>query len=189
MERRSNTSKNLYLIGSYTNQIVGHKLPSNIQVLRVLFFNLREVQLNLRDSARLVMDEAIVFWQKARIPTRDLQHCMSKLESLYDKWKNLQKHVNRHTENERSKRKMFVEIFDDLFDIAHANALEMVPEEGKIFLLAQREKGRRGSLVGVDRGAVTKEKAVARQLEIKEERKKRCYEEMQALSTENISTF
>ena len=37
-------------------------------------------------------------------------------------------------------------MFENLFDIAHANALEMISiEEDKQFLMAQREPGRRKS--------------------------------------------
>lgn len=40
----------IYLVNHYTNGITGSKLPSNIQVLRTLFFNLRNVKLKVRDS-------------------------------------------------------------------------------------------------------------------------------------------
>ena len=41
---------------------------------------------------------------------------------------------------------------DDLFDISHANALNMIVlQEDKDFLLTQREKGRRGYMRSVDK--------------------------------------
>lgn len=58
----------IFLIGSTCNQIIGSKLPSKRQALRVLFFNMRKVKLNLHESAKLVIQEIVVFWQKARIP-------------------------------------------------------------------------------------------------------------------------
>jgi len=64
----------IYLIGDDANQIIGSKLPSNMQVLKVLFYNLRKVKLNVRKSCSLVLKETIVFWEKARIPTRDFKH-------------------------------------------------------------------------------------------------------------------
>ena len=40
----------------------------------------------------------------------------------------------------------------DLFDVAHANALELIKiQEDKEFLLAQREKERRGKMMNVDK--------------------------------------
>lgn len=47
-------SKCMFLIGHSSNQIIGSKLPLNKQVLTVLFFNMREVNLNLHQSATLV---------------------------------------------------------------------------------------------------------------------------------------
>lgn len=42
-------------------------------------------------------------------------------------------------------------ILDDLFDIAHNNAFNLINiEEDKLFLLAQREKGRRGYMAKRD---------------------------------------
>lgn len=81
----------IFLIGNCEPQIVGTKLPSVRQVLKVLFFNMREVKLNLRDSAALTIKETIIFWNKARIPTRDPARCIDKLETLYNKWRDLQK--------------------------------------------------------------------------------------------------
>lgn len=43
------------------------------------------------------------------------------------------------------------ESFDYLFDVAHNDALQIMKiEEDKHFLMAQREKGRRGAMAGVD---------------------------------------
>jgi hypothetical protein len=40
---------------------------------------------------------------------------------------------------------------NDLFDIAHQDALTMIRiEEDKLFVVKQREKGRLGSMLGVD---------------------------------------
>ena len=46
------------------------------------------------------------------------------------------------------------------FDVAHADALTKtsVLQEDKDFLLAQREKGRRGSMAGLDKKLAAKEK-------------------------------
>lgn len=73
----------IYLIGEDLNQIIGSKLLSNSQALKILFYNLKKVKLNIRQSASLVIKETIVFWEKARIPTRDIARCIDKLECLY----------------------------------------------------------------------------------------------------------
>ena len=100
-------SDTIYLLGNYESTITGSKLPSVKQVLSVLFFNLRVVKLNLRESATLAVQEAIIFWEKSRIPTRDVKHCISKLEALYDEWRQIQKHAGRTTSSHMEKRVLF----------------------------------------------------------------------------------
>lgn len=124
----------LYLLEHDESQIIGAKLPSNGQVLRVLFYNLRKVRLNLRSSAHLAVKEVEVLWEKARIPTRKFQRSIEKLELLYQEWKALQKSCKRQNQQQGKKEKDFLNKLDDLFDIAHANALEMINiEEDKHF--------------------------------------------------------
>src|SRR6218665_2823311 len=58
---------------------------------------------------------------------------------------------------------IFKDTFNDLFDVAHPDALTTITiPEDKAFLLAQREKGRRGMMSGVDVSLAKKEKAKAR---------------------------
>lgn len=54
-------SVKLFLLEHDENQIIGAKLPSNGQVLRVLFYNLRKVKLNLRNksSGMELVDKAL----------------------------------------------------------------------------------------------------------------------------------
>lgn len=148
----------LYLLDHDASQIIGAKLPSNAQVLRVLFYNMRKVKLDLRASASLVVREIEILWNKARIPTRAFDKCVSKVESLYFEWKKLQKNCKRRTLLQENREKELSEKFDDLFDVAHANALDMVNmEEDKLFLMNQRKKGRPGSMLGSDRVLAKKE--------------------------------
>lgn len=144
--------KPCFLFGSIKNQITGSKLPSRGNVLSVLFYNMREVKLNLHNSAALVTDEVLIFWKKARIPTQDPSHCIKKCKKLYATYRSLEKHKTRQSVSCRQKEKQFAESLNDLFDIAHANALNIIKiEEDKIFLLMQRRKGRPGSMLGVDK--------------------------------------
>ncbi|KAF0712490.1 Uncharacterized protein FWK35_00031652, partial [Aphis craccivora] len=61
--------KQVFLVGIMKNQITGGKLPSKRDILRVLFYNMRVVNLSLQESALLVIDECLIYWKKARIPT------------------------------------------------------------------------------------------------------------------------
>lgn len=142
--------RNIDLIGTTTHQIVGAKLPSNRQVLQVFFHNIRFVNMTAKESARLTINSVVIFWQQARIPTRYESRCIDKLNKLYETWKTVQKKVQRSGAH-KAMEETFVESLDDLFDIASANALEIIRiEEDKQFLIMQRQKGRPGCMIGVD---------------------------------------
>ena len=149
IERRSH-DVNIYLVGKVNSQIYGAKLPSIKEVLSVFFFNIRIGNLSVRQSSALTIKEVSIFWEKSRVPIRQEFHCIAKLEALYEVWKNLSKSKHKYSKNLQQKRDEFVRSLDELFDIAHANALEtMKNEEDKKFLLAQRQKGRPGFFVGL----------------------------------------
>lgn len=147
----------IYLIGYMSHQITGCKLPSNGQVLRSLFYNMRQVKKTLAEAALLTVKEVLLFWDKGKIPTRQSNHCVKKLEKLYDEWRKLQKNANRPSASQNKKEEAFKSALDDLFDVAHQDALQDICEEDKQFLLQQREKGRPGCMAGVDLRLVRRE--------------------------------
>lgn len=179
-----NTDKSLRkieLIGDVSHQINGAKLPSNRQVLQVLFYNLRFVDLkpDLKKSARLTLDAVLIYWQQARIPTSRVDHCSGKLEKLYEKWRNILKTVaSKRSNAQKQAADKFVDSLDDLFDIAATNALDQILiEEDKQFLIQQRQKGRPGCMAGVDMTLYGREKR-SRERRVKEQQRKRKYGEM-----------
>lgn len=128
----------------------------------------------------MVIQEVSIFWQKARIPTKRNDHCIEKLLKLYDEWKGFQKNLTRTAGKEKERRDIFVEKMDNLFDIAHSDALELIKnDEDKKFLMLQRQKGRPGSMVGVDQKHKKKEERALKRTAVETARKKRTYEEMQ----------
>uniref|UniRef100_A0A034W7V1 Uncharacterized protein n=1 Tax=Bactrocera dorsalis TaxID=27457 RepID=A0A034W7V1_BACDO len=141
----------IFLVGSINLSILGSKLPSNKQVLQVLFFNIRVVKLSVCESANLVIREVLIFWEKARLPTKEKHHCTKKLHKLYDVWRFLQKNNKKSVDSYREKEKAFVKNLDNLFDVAHADVMKLVKiEEDRLFLLGQRQQGRVGYLGSVD---------------------------------------
>lgn len=104
----------VYLVGKISHQIVGSKLPSNKEVLSVLFYNSRKVRLTLRESASLLYDEVSVFWQKARIPTRKKDRCIKVFQNLHHEWERLQKNATRETAGQKAKEQNFIDRLDDL---------------------------------------------------------------------------
>lgn len=145
------SKRKIYLIESVKNQIMGSKLPSIKDCLSVLFFNLRLVKLNLNESAALVIDECLIYWKKARIPTHDRLNYIKKLKKNYEDWRTLEKNSKRTGDLYKQREKNFVDCLNDLFDISHANAVNMMKNKEDIaFLNLQRQKGRPGCMVGKD---------------------------------------
>ena len=82
-------------------------------------------------------------WDKARIPTTQLYNVINRIKELHDKWTGLKKSINRRTPKQLENEEKFKEPLNDLFDVAHADALEMISiQKDRDFLLAQGEKGK-----------------------------------------------
>lgn len=167
-------SAQVYLIGVPYTQILGSKLPSKKQVLSVFFFNHRTLKLTLRDSAALVHDELAVFWAKARIPIQSKHRSIEKILAIHGQWQTLFKTSKRRTDNQQQKETAFMDDLNDLFDIAAFDALERIMEEDKQFLILQRQKGRPGSMAGIDKVTVDREKRRLQRLEQQSERERKA---------------
>lgn len=160
---------NLYLIGCIDHQILGAKLPSNRQVLSVYFYNTKVVRLSRSESASLVADEVAIFYSKARIPVAKPYNNNLKVQRLVDEYKDLQKGSQRNNEKQIQNEKTFVDKLDDLFDMAHVDALDMIKDtDVRQFLNSQRQKGRVGCLLGVEE----KKEAVERKRQLRLEQEK-----------------
>lgn len=126
-------------------------------------------------SVQLVIEEVLVFWQKARIPTSKPWYCAQKFTILYEKWLSLFKSRLRRTTTQMDNEAEFCSELDDLFDIAAADALaQMKSEEEKAFLIAQHEKGRVGCLIDVDVKGQEKEQKRQERIEAEERRRKKA---------------
>ena len=151
MSKKLRSDYQIFLIGSEETQIHGSKLPSNGQMLSVFFYNMRTVNLVVRESAALAVRECCIFWEKARIPIRAIQHCIDKLIKLYNEWRSLQKNSTKVGESYRLKEYDFKNKLNLLFDIAHSDALKLIKiDVDRQFLLNQRLPGRPGCLLGKD---------------------------------------
>lgn len=178
MQTRKDTS--IYLVGHQEPQICGSKLPSNRQVLSVFYWNHQSRGFTVREAARMAIREVFVFWAKARIPTRAEPRCIDKLEDLVSELQKLKK-TTRNTDTHRRNEDKFTETLDDLFDIAHANSLQTIKNaDDRAFLLAQREKGRQGSMIGVDAVEAARENRKQARLEEERKRKRKCHEQKTA---------
>lgn len=140
----SSRVQDIYLLGNTEPQIVGNKLPSKEQVLKVLFHNIREVnpRENLRVSAKLVIDEVKVFWAKARLPVQKESRCIEKLIDLHEKWCKLRESISKPSNREKEQK--FISELKGLFDISHGNILEEIDDKRREFFENQRKEGRIG---------------------------------------------
>ncbi|KAG7156073.1 hypothetical protein Hamer_G029039, partial [Homarus americanus] len=142
----------VWLIGQHITEITGVQLPSRGDVLRLFFHGHNEHKKTVNDSASEVAASVISFWNKARIPTITEKSIGRKVVDLFLMWKGLKKNCTRTTDTQRKKEETFCDELEDLFDVAHPKAMQLLTiKEDRAFLAAQREKGRRGVMAGVDK--------------------------------------
>jgi len=168
----------LYLIDQPVSELSNVRLASNGEVLG-LFFHLHVILgQSIRPAATSVIKQVVTIWNRARIPTCRKDHAIVKLEKLHKEWKNLKRHINRKSELQAVNEESFCTKMNNLFDIAHADALKDIRiQEDRDFLLAQREPGRRGYMVSVDKVLTGKEERKARRIELQKIRRERAQNE------------
>jgi hypothetical protein len=187
METRGD--KNVYLIGSYTPEILGAKLPSYRQAFGHFLHLHKEEKNTVANASRDAIQAVSTMWVKAGIPVRSPQHAIKKLQSVFFEWKGLQKHKSRKTPAHKDKEEAFVSRLDDLFDIAHEHALStIINPEDRAFLLSQRLKGRPGSIGALDKVHEVQTKRAQERLDAETRRKKRSKEEMEAATSQVVLT-
>ena len=144
-------NRGFYLLDKYHIKILGSKLPSNEQVLSVLLHHHIKLKKPLDESARNVVIEIVAFWNKARIPTRRNDKIQKKVLNLFQRWNSLKKNQSRTTKQQKENEALFRKELNNLFDVAHEEALKMIKiQEDKNFLIAQREPDRHGTMGGAD---------------------------------------
>lgn len=146
------SQSSVWLVGQLATAFTGSKLPSRGDVLR-RFFNLHKEQKKMTGaSAAAMAKEVQEFWVWVRIPTIAETSISRKVLALFNEWKLLGKSKGNPGSAPHKKQKAFEERLPDIFDCTHAEALTLMTiDEDKKFLLAQREKGRRSSMVGLDK--------------------------------------
>ncbi|KAL4085212.1 hypothetical protein QTP88_027071 [Uroleucon formosanum] len=126
----------------------------------------------IKFNALLTIDDCLIYWKKARIPNQDRDNCAKKLKKLYEDLRSLEKNKTKIGNLHRLREKQFEETLDDLFDIAHSNAMNIIKiDEDKEFLLLQRQKGRVGCMLGRDIKLAEKEQRKATRKDAEYKRK------------------
>ncbi|KYM95557.1 hypothetical protein ALC62_13797 [Cyphomyrmex costatus] len=116
--------QNRFLVGELKSSIDGDQLPSNGQVLRVLFYNMlfTNPREKIRVSAKSVIEQVKVFWERVRLPVK-------------------------------KKEQKFSADLENLFDIADVNVMESkkIDQKSKDFLRNQHRDGRMGSIFQIEK--------------------------------------
>ena len=177
-----------YLLDFIANYFYGSKLPSNRDVLGVFVKHHIEEKKKIRDSATKTIGDLIsILIEQARIPVQPEHHAIKQLEKHFQSWKDLKCFRNRQTLAQKKKEKTFGDSLDDLFDISHANALNMiVNSEYKKFLLGQRKKRRRGCMEPADKSLAGEENQIALKREAEDMRKKRIKKECEPSTSKAV---
>lgn len=105
----------MFLLGETSDTISVNKLPSNKQILKLLYYCSRR-QKTPAASYSVVIDEVCKFWCRAGIPVKRNHQLVKLLKKLHCIYRNLQKSSNLDREKE------FSECLEKLFDIAHGDA-------------------------------------------------------------------
>ena len=145
----------IWLIGQLSDTLISTKLPSKKEVM-ALFYHYKQVtNKTVREAAHSTANDVLAVWAKAHIPTRLKKHVVNKIQCLFKEYDNLKRNKEnkaKRSETLKKKEEEWKVGLDVLFDIAHANAMEMIRiQEDREFLLAQREPGRRGKMGSVDK--------------------------------------
>lgn len=175
------SAKAIWLVGGTEETFKGSKLPSRGEVLRVLFHHHDREQLSLKDSIAHTTEQLLLVWDKAKIPTKAPTHVVEHVRKLHTEWQVLKKLIKRTSASNLSNQQTFVESLDDLFDMAHRDAMTIIKiQEDRNFLAAQREKGRKGTMGGVDLLSYRREQRIISRRESEARRAERVRSEQSA---------
>jgi hypothetical protein len=101
--------KIIFLLGATMRTITGNKLSSNAQILSNFLYNHQDMKKSIRESAGIIIRETLSFWERARIPTRQEHHLVTKVINLFEEWRSLLKSRRKKSDFQRAKEKTFRE--------------------------------------------------------------------------------
>ena len=101
---KTRSSTELWLIGLRIKSLdLEHckQLPTNGQVLRRLFYDLKTAKLSLSSSCSNVANEVLLLYYAANIPTTQKPNIVAKLKKLYQNYISVAKNKARQTDRQR----------------------------------------------------------------------------------------
>jgi len=141
MEKVTPAASSVCLVGGTAENFKTSKLPSQGEVLKVLFNYHSGESMSLKDSIDKTASLLLPIWVMARVPTKAAYHVIKHICKLHAERQELKKCINRKSATNLTNQQTFQDSLDDLFDTAHRDALSLIKiEENHLFLKAQCER-------------------------------------------------
>lgn len=134
-------SQTMYLIGPILPEITGNKLPSQKQVLQYFFHLTQKCKKSIDDSATVVGNTVLAFWERTGLYTRQQHRVVQKVKDLYNEYMKIRKKKSRRTSNQLFKGQEFSRKIKNLFDVAHGEILDMIDKKRLEFYEDQKKDG------------------------------------------------
>ena len=108
----------------------GVRLPSNSEILQRLFYVRDHVDtknnLPIKNMATLIYPEIEAIYEKVPCPMKQKVKCIAKIQSVYERWQNMNKDVSKTSSKTIS---AYQEELSKLCDLSAQNAIEMISKD------------------------------------------------------------
>jgi hypothetical protein len=113
----------------------------------------------------------VEIWSKARVPTAEERNIIFKLNNSLQIYRNICRNKGRQGAAQVAKEREFESSINQLFDIAHIQAMKLIKiEEDKLFLIDQRTE-RKMIMSTIDKELAEQEERTAQRIEKEKERR------------------
>lgn len=79
---RKSPRTGIYLTGTTNDKLPVSKLPTKKECLCLFFHNTRNLKMSVSATANSVINDVLTIRNKARVPSQDKSHCVSKIKEL-----------------------------------------------------------------------------------------------------------
>lgn len=135
----------IYLIGKISQDFGRRKLPLFKEVMSVFFYYHKTCNLTIKQSSASTAKKLIELWRQTDIPLRKDSSIIVSIIRFHHRWILLSKNKgSKKSPTQKKKESIFYNDLNKVFDISHANALDVIDATKKLFLESQRQPSRRG---------------------------------------------
>jgi len=116
----------IHVIGNPLEQFDGRLLLTCREVLQVYFFCHKMEKLSKKDAVSTVIRDVCVIWARARVPTAEERSIILKLNKLLERYRDISRNKGRQSAAQLSRETDFESTINQLIDIAHCQAMELI---------------------------------------------------------------